>query len=291
MIKKNRIFIITVISTALFIGSLVALAGRSKDNQQNPRKVDDALLAKQIDDEATPVVDLQNPDTSDRVDKNSRRIKNARHDNDGDDKTHPIPNAGGFVAEPEWRSGYSDIPVRTSDLIVEAVVSQSHAFLSNDKTGIYSEFTLLVSKPAKLTTGLGVNLNDRIVGERFGGKIKYPSGQIARFRNARQGTPIIGKRYLFFLAKLDQDTYNILTAYEIQGDTVSPLDGSRLEPGGRQGASIFDKHNGENLDSFMAEVDMAINGSLPPTSTDVSDSQPSFCQLQKGRAYYNAQRH
>ena len=51
MIKKNRIFIITVISAALFISSLVALAGRSKDNQQNPRKVDDALLAKQIDDE------------------------------------------------------------------------------------------------------------------------------------------------------------------------------------------------------------------------------------------------
>lgn len=258
MIKKNRIFFITVISAALFIGSLVALAGRGQDKKQNPRRVDDGALAKQIDDEATPVVDLQNPDTSDRVDKESRRIKNARYDNAGSDLTRPIPNAGGFVAEPEWRSGYSDIPVSKSDLIVEAVVSESHAFLSNDKTGIYSEFTLLVSKPAKLTTGLGVNINDRIVGERFGGKIKYPSGQIARFRNARQGIPIIGKRYLFFLAKLDQDTYNILTAYEIQGDTVSPLDGSRLELGGRQGASIFDKHTGKNLDSFMAEVDRAI---------------------------------
>jgi hypothetical protein len=259
MIKKNRIFIVTVIGAALFIGSLVALAGRSQDNKQNPRKVDDSSLAKKIDDEATPIVDLQNPDTSDRVDKNDRRIKNARHDNWGFDKTRPIPNVNGVVGEPERRSGFSDIPVATSDLIVEAVVSESHAFLSNDKTGIYSEFTLLVSKPAKWTTGLGVNLNDRIVGERFGGKIKYPSGQITRWRTAEEGIPIIGKRYLFFLAKVDQDTYNILTAYEIQGDTVSPLDGSRLEPGGRQGASIFDKHNGENLDSFMAEVDMAIN--------------------------------
>jgi hypothetical protein len=259
MIKKNRIFIITVISAALFIGSLVTLAGRSEDNKQNPRKIDDRSLAKQNDDEATPIVDLQNPDTSDRVDKNTRRIKNARHDNDGDDKTRPIANVGGFVREPEWRAGFSDIPVATSDLIVEAVVSETHAFLSNDKTGIYSEFTLLVSKHAKLNRGLGVNLNDRVVGERFGGKIKYPSGQIARFRIGRQGIPIIGKRYLFFLAKVDLDTYNILTAYEIQGDTVSPLDGSRLEPGGRQGASIFDKHNGENLDSFMAEVDMDIN--------------------------------
>jgi len=259
MIKKNRILIITVISAALFIGSLVALAGRSQDKKQNPRKVDDSSLAKQIDDEATPIVDLQNPDTSDRVDKNTRRIKNARHDNWGTDKARPIPNVNGVVGEPERRAGFSDIPVATSDLIVEAVVSESHAFLSNDKTGIYSEFTLLISKPAKLTKGLGVNLNDRIVGERFGGKIKYPSGQITRWRTAEEGIPIIGKRYVFFLAKADQDTYKILTAYEIQGDTVSPLDGSRTEPGGRQGASIFDKHSGENLDSFMAEVDMAIN--------------------------------
>lgn len=259
MITKNRIFIITVISAALFIGTLVTLAGRSQDNKQNPRKTDEGSLAKQIDDGATPIVDLQSPDTSDRVDKNNRRIKNARHDNSGSDKTRPIPNINGVLSEPERRAGFSDIPVAKSDLIIEAVVSESHAFISNDKTGIYSEFTLLASKPAKWTTGLGVNLNDRIVGERFGGKIKYPSGQITRWRTAREGIPIIGKRYLFFLAKVDQDTYEILTAYEIQGDTVVPLDGSRTESGGRQGASIFDKHNGENLDSFMAEVDMAIS--------------------------------
>src|SRR5882724_6547739 len=147
MISKSRVFIVTVISAALFIGGLVALAGRSQDNKQTARKVDDGLLAKQIDDEATPIVDLQNPDTSDRVDKNNRRIKNARHDNSGSDKTRPLPNVGGdVVGWPEWRAGFSDLPVASSDLIVEAVVSESHAFLSNDKTGVYSEFTLLVSK-------------------------------------------------------------------------------------------------------------------------------------------------
>ncbi|HYX27971.1 MAG TPA: hypothetical protein VE863_05350 [Pyrinomonadaceae bacterium] len=256
MIKKNRIFIITIISAGLLIGSLVTIAGRSQNNNQSSRKVDDRLLAKQIEDEATPIVDLQNPDTSDRVDKNKRRLINARHDNEGSDKTRP---GDGAVGEPERRAGFSDIPVAKSDLIVEAVVSESHAFLSNDKTGIHSEFTLLVSKPPKLTNGLVINVNDRIVGERFGGRIKYPSGQITRWRIGREGIPIIGKRYLFFLTKMDEDTYEILTAYEIQGDTVSPLDGSRTEPGGRQGASIFDKHSGENLDSFMAEVDTAIN--------------------------------
>src|SRR6059036_2914187 len=79
---------------------------------------------------------LQNPDTSDRVDKNNRRIKSARHDNSGSDKTRPLPNINGVVGDPEWRAGFSDLPVASSDLIVEAVVSESHAFLSNDKTGV-----------------------------------------------------------------------------------------------------------------------------------------------------------
>src|SRR6185437_402773 len=205
MITQNRIFIGTILAAILLLGSLVILSGRGQSNKQSLTKPN-AKLAKQIDDEATPVVDLQNPDTSDRVDKDNRRIKNARHDNEGDDKTRPtIFNVNGAVGEPERRAGYSDIPVATSDLIVEAVVSESHAFLSNDKTGIYSEFTLLISKPAKLNRGLGLNLNDRFVGERFGGKIKYPSSQIARWRIAEEGIPIIGKRYLFFLAKVDQD--------------------------------------------------------------------------------------
>jgi len=259
MIRQSRIFIGTILGAVLLLGSLIVLSGRGQANKQSGTKPDDAQLAKQIDDAATPVVDLQNPDTSDRVDKNNRRIKNARHDNSGSDKTRPIPNATAVVGESQARAGFSDLPVATSDLIIEAVVSESHAFLSNDKTGIYSEFTLLVSKPPRLPVGTGLNINDRIVAERFGGKIKYPSGQTIRWGNARQGIPLIGKRYIFFLSKVDQDTYKLITAYEIVGDTVSPLDGSRIEPGGRQGASIFDKHNGENLDSFLAEVDKAIN--------------------------------
>jgi hypothetical protein len=121
--------------------------------------------------------------------------------------------------------------------------------------------SLCWSQSLRSPAGNRLNINDRIVAERFGGKIKYPSGQTIRWGNAREGIPIVGKRYIFFLSKVDQDTYELLTAYEIVGYTVSPLDGSRIEPGGRQGASIFDKHNGESLDSFMAQVDKAINNS------------------------------
>jgi hypothetical protein len=112
----------------------------------------------------------------------------------------------------------------------------------------------------KVAPGFSVNVGDTIVAERFGGKVRYPSGQVIRCRIAGQGVPIIGKRYLFFLAKADQDSYSLLTAYEIQDNKVFALDGSRTNSRG-SGGSIFDKHNGKGLDSFTSEVETAVNHS------------------------------
>ncbi|MGZ8843952.1 MAG: hypothetical protein ACXW18_09845 [Pyrinomonadaceae bacterium] len=262
MLKGKRIIIVSLSTAALLGGLFVVFSGHGQSNQQNSTADPVAFgqSAKQLDDAAAPVVDLSNVSEVDRVDKNARKLKNARHDKSGTDKTHPYPNVSDVVGEPEWRSGYSDLPVDKSDVVVEAVVADSRAFLSEDKTGIYSEFTLIVSKILKVGSGLTINLGDRIVTERFGGKVRYPSGQVTRWRIARQGVPIIGKKYLFFLAKLDEDSYQLLTAYEIRGSKIVALDGSRTELG-KQGGSIFDKHNGKDLSQFMEEVEMAINNS------------------------------
>lgn len=152
------------------------------------------------------------------------------------------------------------MPGDRSDVIVEAIVGDSKAFLSEDKTGVYSEFTIIVSKVVKVATGFSVNISDTIIAERFGGKVRYPSGKVIRCRIAGQGVPIIGKRYLFFLTKADQDSYTLLTAYEIQRNKVFALDGSRTYSRGK-GGSIFDKHNGRELDSFMEEVERTLSTS------------------------------
>lgn len=258
MLKGKRIMIVGIASSALLVGLLVALSGFTNQNPTAAGQVPFGQSAKQVDDAAAPVVDLNNVREDDRIDKKARKLKNARHDNSGSDKTHPYPNVSEVLGEPEWPSGYSDLPIDKSDVIVEAVVADSRAFLSDDKTGIYSEFTIVVSKPLTLRTGSTINVGDRIVAERAGGKVRYPSGQVIRWRIARQGVPIIGKKYLFFLAKAEQDSYKLLTAYEIDGSKIFALDGSRTELG-RQGGSIFDKHNNKDLSTFMEEVEKAVN--------------------------------
>ena len=255
----------------LFVGGLAAVSvislfvsfsGKGQTNQQRKPTTDQipsGQAAKQIDDEATPIVDFDNPSTADRIDKNARKLKGVRYEK-GMIPRDPHPRVGEIIVEPEWRSGFSDLPADRSDVIVEAVVGDSKAFLSEDKTGVYSEFTILVSKVLKVPPSISVNLGDAIIAERFGGRVRYSSGKIIRCRIARQGVPIVGKRYLFFLAKSDQDSYKLLTAYEIQGKKVFALDGSRTEPRGN-GRSIFDKHNGEDLDSFMGKLETALNNS------------------------------
>lgn len=262
MHKYKRLIIVSIISAVLLISLFVALNGKGQANQQGSTATGQAPFgqaAKQIDDAATPIVDFDNPNAADRIDKNTRKLKGVRYDK-GMVPRDPHPHLGEIIVEPEWRSGFSDLPADRSDIIVEAVVGDSKAFLSEDKTGVYSEFTILVSKILKVAPDVSVNLGDTIVAERFGGKVRYPSGKVIRCRIARQGVPIVGKRYLFFLAKSDQDSYKLLTAYEIQGNKVFSLDGSRTEPRG-QGGSIFDRHNGEELDSFMGEVQMKVKNS------------------------------
>ncbi len=266
MLKQKRLVLVGAVSIALLVSLSIVFNGRGQTGQASQQgasvtsQAPSGQTAKELDDVATPIVDFDNPSAVDRIDKNARKLKNARHDKSGPVKIDSYPNAGEVRSDPEPRAGFSDLPAGKSDIIVEAVVGDSKAFLSEDKTGVYSEFTILVSKILRVAPGFSINLGDKIIAERFGGKVRYPSGQVVRWRISWEGVPIVGKKYLFFLAKADQDSSKLLTAYEIQGNRIFALDGSRTKSG-RQGASIFDRHNGEDVDIFMGEVEKAINNS------------------------------
>ena len=76
----------------LFVGGLAAVSvislfvsfsGKGQTNQQRKPTTDQipsGQAAKQIDDEATPIVDFDNPSTADRIDKNARKLKGVRYE-------------------------------------------------------------------------------------------------------------------------------------------------------------------------------------------------------------------
>lgn len=262
MSNKNRIL---VFATAALLAALFMVlkgAGQVKQNdQQGPRRGNQVDRSpKDLDDAARPMVDFGNSLQRESVESAERKLKNTRYDRYGAVQSQPDSRASEVIWEPEWWLGLPDLPGEQSDVVVEGIVADAKAFLSEDKTGVYSEFTIRVSKVLKVSTELQVELGDMVITERFGGKVRYPSGQVILYRIEGQGAPMTGKRYLFFLAKGNQRNYRLLTAYEIQGKEVFCLDGSRINSRGK-GNWNFDKHNGEDVNSFMESVGRSVNNS------------------------------
>jgi hypothetical protein len=73
-----------------------------------------------------------------------------------------------------------------------------------------------------------------------------------------QGSPAKNTKYVFFLKRVDEDSYLILTAYELRGNKAFALDGSRVNLG--KGNWAFDKHNGQEVTSFKKDLDKALKG-------------------------------
>jgi hypothetical protein len=249
---------------ALLFGIFVVFNGKGRAEQENQRvsrmSNQSGLSAKELDDAARPTVDFENPATVDSNEKTARKLKNSRYDKHRAVVSQPGRDTSEVIWDAEWARGLSDLPAEKSDLVVEGIVTDSKAFLSEDKGGVYSEFIVSVSRVLKVSEGISVNLGGAIVMERFGGKVRYPSGQVVLYRIEGQGAPIPGKQYLFFLANTDHGNYKLLTAYEIQGQAVFALDGSRINFRGK-GNWKFDQHNGEDLASFIGKVERTINNS------------------------------
>jgi hypothetical protein len=213
---------------------------------------------KELDDAATPIVNLNDVNTGSA----DRRAKNSQYDGHHLVKSQLDPRVADVVKEGD--ADETDLPTDKTDLVVEGRVTESAAFLSNDGGDVYSEFTIRVTEVLKSSSNLTVNQNDSVTAEREGGRVKYPDGRVIHYGIVGHGSPMRGKKYLFFLSTAAEGNYRLLTAYELQGSKVFALDGSRMNDR-HLGRWSFDKHNDETYADFRKEVDAAIKN--PPTPT------------------------
>lgn len=131
----------------------------------------------------------------------------------------PLPITGAW-----WR-GLSALPIEQSDVVVLGVVTSREAHLSEDRTGIYSEFTVLVSEvikdPAKtIISGTPISVN------RSGGAVRFKSGKIQNYQLAHQGMPDVNAQHVLFLRKTSDGDLLILTGFKLVNGHVTPLDGN-----------------------------------------------------------------
>lgn len=188
-----------------------------------------ALSQQKLNDESNiPVADytaLATPDDKERKSKS-----------DFYNKRHMIPAQGlpiGVEPLPVIDHLILRLPALPSDLsdaVISGTVTDSRAYLSTDKTGVYSEFSVQVEEVFKYDNLLQLNPGDSITVTREGGRVRYPSGRVQRFSILYQGFPNVSTRYVLFLKRVGQTSlFSILTGYELRSGKVFPLDGGKTD--------------------------------------------------------------
>jgi hypothetical protein len=154
-----------------------------------------------------------------------RHARNSRYDN-----RYPVP-FDELPADTTERFAVCDwsltpaLPTVESDAVLSGRVLAVNAYLSNDKTGAYSEFTITIEEVLKRDGRSPLEPGNSIIAERAGAAVQLPSGRIVRTGFAGEGMPRIGRQYVLFLKYNDQgEDYHIVTGYELRNKRVFPLD-------------------------------------------------------------------
>jgi len=192
-----------------------------------------------------PIADFNEEEPSETKKRQAFKDKQKRHDGLGLVARNPSDNMSGAVFIPEGQFDFPALPVAQSAVIVIGQVLDGEAHLSEDKTNVFSEFTVRVSNVFKSDVSLS---GTDIVVERLGGYVGYPNGRKLLYRVGTGKMPRVGGRYLLFLKASPQLDLSILTAYELGPNGVIPLDPS----------AQFEDFRGKDEAAILAALEKAI---------------------------------
>ena len=226
-----------LVIVAAFAGALMVVVLQGQSNSpNNPQNARVEVSSKE------PIADYSRSLDPDPVKRMTRQGRDKKHDR-SEWRVHPED-----VADNSVRVDYLDpklpaFPVGQSDAILVGEILNANAYLSDDKTGVYSEFNVRVEQVLKNDGTLMPACSIDI--EREGGRVRFPSGKIHSYSIDKANMPQIGAKYILFLKRDGKDQpYYLLTGYELRGDKIFPLDE----------LPQFKAHQDENRDVAFSEL-------------------------------------
>jgi hypothetical protein len=171
-----------------------------------------------------------------------RQIRDKKHDR-SEWRVNPADVADSTVRVDYLDPNLPALPVKQSDAVLVGEVVDANTYLSDDKTGVYSEFSVRVEQVLKndgtLTPACSIDI------EREGGRVRFGSGKIHTYSIDKTNMPQIGTKYILFLKREGTDqAYHLLTGYELRADKVFPLDE----------LPQFRTHQDDNKEAFMIKL-------------------------------------
>ena len=250
----TRTLILIVVGLVLPI-SLLSLRGQDKTKNEKQsqtvlRRADQTSSAP-TEDEILPVAEAFPKEETDPQKKLKREKRNARFDKRGTYAITEGERPSNVVFSHHW-SGMSAFPIEESDAVLLVNIIDSNAYLSNDRTAVYSEFIAHVKEVIKDTAESPVAQGSQVSIQRMGGAVEFPSGTVQRYTLAGQHMPRKGRSYLLFLKRTQENDFALITGYELNGQQVKPLDGS---PGEKL---PFELYRDSDVESFLDQLKASV---------------------------------
>lgn len=255
--QKNRVItaFLLLLLTIIIASSVVrlnSLAQQTADKisrgrkEQSLRKRLSAAKTKQEWDallNKLPTADYDAPESNDPEVRNKRRGKNSHYDKQGWVVKNPDASITLTEALYEGKEAWP-LPTDQSDVIIVGDVLDRQSYLSNDKSGVYTEFSIKISEVLKGDSAL-IRSGNSIAASRAGGVVKYPGGHKRLYLVSGEGLPLDGGQYVLFLKRDGQDEdFRVLTLYQLGSDDVTPID---------EGAQ-FEVYRGQKKSEFLITI-------------------------------------
>jgi hypothetical protein len=215
-----RIRPLVIFSIAAFL--IVSVVARGfQDNSRGPA---DKNSRPKVDFSHFPIVDLSSPEPSDAASRTRRASKSRKYNEKFQAKISDLTDLR-FVVNEELGK-LPALPVERSSVILVGDVVTAKAYLSEDKTSVYAEFEIRTQTIFKNKSKQTLNADDMIAIERFGGRVRLPSGKLFIATIDNQDMPRVGARYVLFLTndffgpKHSDEDFNLLMAYELTAGKV-----------------------------------------------------------------------
>jgi hypothetical protein len=176
-----------------------------------------------FDENRYPIADYA-AEPADAVQRAKRQARGKKYDKSSW-RVHPNSVSDSMVRVDYVDSNLAAFPFDKSSAVIVGQVSDAHAYLSNDKTGVYSVFTVQVNEVLKNSTNIALSGGSVIDVERDGGRVRFPNGRLHLYKIAQQDMPQVGLRYVLFLTNASGESdFQIITGYELRGGKVCSLD-------------------------------------------------------------------
>jgi hypothetical protein len=216
--RRHRILGIASLLPLLAITAIIIIPGRSQE--QKPRI---KTHGRKFDENRFPIADYTASDPSDPKERLKRQEKGKKYDKSA---WRIYPETTSNMARVDYVDpNLPALPLTESSAVIVGQITDAKAYLSNDKTGVYSSFTVQVNEVLKNSTTVPLSTASSIEVERDGGRVRFPGGRILIYTINSQDMPVVGLRYVLFLTNPHgQSDFEILTAYELREGKVYPLD-------------------------------------------------------------------